>query len=77
MGHLSPPCIERKQHLNTKEHKSQKNGHSTHRVNEMTSSSIDGEFDAKHIIITMHVYQMDTAGSQGCVKKLTTTLGWY
>ena len=69
VGHLSSACIQRKQDSKAREHKSQKKkAHSTHEADAMTSSSSDEEFDAKH----NHVYH--TAGSQGHIKKMTTTL---
>ena len=70
VGHLSSVCVQRKQDAKIKEHKKQKKkAHPTHRIDATTSNSSDEEeFDARH----NHVYH--TAGSQDCIKKLTTTL---
>ena len=58
-----------KQDSKTREHKCQKKkAHSACKVDAMTSSSSDEEFDAKR----NHMYH--TARSQGCVNKLMTTL---
>ena len=69
VGHLSLAGIQRKQDSKAKEHKNQnRKTRCTYTVDAMMSISSDEEFNTKH----NHVYH--TAGSQGHIKKSTTTL---